>query len=152
MKPDFPFGHPLDEWVVVGKELLRRNPDATLWDLVCVMYKYKTGCVVPEMPSELDVVNEHMLGHSSHTIAKILGTDTETVTAILKSLGYLPFRADLPHSVHVVNISVNVSSAKATAKLYGMTEHMVARVVDEYNIWLAHYLDTTCSWRNYGTG
>lgn len=153
MRTDFPFEHPLDEWVIVGKELLERDPDATLWDLLCVMYKYKTGCDVPEMPNEYDVVNKHMLGRCSSTIAKELETDIGSVANILTSMGYTPFRADLPCSVHTISLTLTVggSSVSGAAKLYGMTEHMVNRTVDEYNIWLAHYLDTTCSWRDRGT-
>jgi len=151
MKTDFPFEHPLDEWVIVGKELLERDPEATLWDLLCVMYKYKTGCDVPEMPDEYDVVNGHMLGYSSHTIAKCYGSDADTIISILKSMGYKPFRADLPYSVHTISLTVSGSSVKETAKLYGMTEHMVNRALDEYGIWLSHYLDKTCSWRDHGT-
>jgi len=151
MRTDFPFEHPLDEWVIVGKELLDRDPDATLWDLLCVMYKYKTGCDVPEMPSEESVIDHHLSGQCSSTIAKELETDTETVVNILKSVGYTPFRADLPYSAHTIRLTVNGSSVKEAAKLYNMTRHMVNRALDEYSIWLTHYLEMTGNWRDHGT-
>lgn len=42
------FEDPYMEWVVVAEELMRVNPEATMWDLMAIMWKYKTGTDVPE--------------------------------------------------------------------------------------------------------
>ena len=34
----------LEELVIIGKELLRRNPEATLGDLLKLYFEFTTGC------------------------------------------------------------------------------------------------------------
>ena len=93
---------PYAEWAVVGRELLSRDPYATLWDLIKVMYTYKTGCTVPEMPEEDDVVDCHYFGYTTEAIAAELESDKETVSIILKSAGFCPFTKPLPATLKAI--------------------------------------------------
>lgn len=37
------FNEPLDEWVYWARELMAYQPEATFWDLLCLMFYIKTG-------------------------------------------------------------------------------------------------------------
>lgn len=113
---------PYAEWVVIGRELVRKNPESTLWDLLCIMYAYKTGHSVPEMPEEEDVLDCHYLGHTTEGIARVLESDKETISIILKSAGFCPFTKPLPA---VLKAIVDYP------QLYPVTPHIMKKVISE---------------------
>jgi len=83
---------PYEEWVVVGRKLLEFNPEATMWDLITLMYEHKTGCEMIDIPNESEIVNRHMQGQTKGQIAKALNCTTMEVGQILESIGFKGFR------------------------------------------------------------
>lgn len=86
------FCSPYEEWTIVAAELVREDPEATMWDLIKCMYEYKTGCELGTFPDERRVVEMHMDGFSKSEIAEELGCDTLAVGDILASMGFTGFR------------------------------------------------------------
>jgi len=79
------FADPYREWVVVAEFLLALDRDATMFDLIKVMYEWKTSCPFPEMPDEDVVLSLFDSGMSPVNIARNLDTESGVVRAILES-------------------------------------------------------------------
>lgn len=126
----------MDEFIIVGKKLYQLNPEATLWNLLVVMYEYKTGCKFPELPDEDDVLYCYFNGLSARSIAKRLNTDAETVITILKSIGFTPHRNDLPCTVEQIFDLLQGLSVKETAKATKVSTKIIERILDEFEAWI----------------
>lgn len=129
------FDDPYREWAVVAEELMEQNPDATMWDLIEVMYEYKTGASIPEFPGENAIVELHMLGMSAKNIADKLETRSEVIADVLRSIGFAPFRYDLPVSVTSVGLTAKDHDAKEIAGIWGITVGLVDKLLTEYGVW-----------------
>ena len=123
------FESPLDEWYVVAKELVRRDEDATLWDLIAIMYEYKTGCNVPDFPEESRVIGLHMHGWPKVRIANKLDCDTGTVNFILDSAGFKGFRKEPEYSPFEIEDMLNDDCARD--KLNTMSNYLFNRCLGE---------------------
>ncbi len=85
----------LGEWVYYGKLLLKMLPDATLWDLLKVMYTVKTKNTFPiNDPDDVlnKMVNLHMEGWPTRMMSKALGINAEHIYTYLVSMGFTPWR------------------------------------------------------------
>jgi hypothetical protein len=126
------FESPIDEWVVVARELYRQDKEATMWDLTKIMYEYKTGCDFPEITPEEDIVNLHIQGYSKSAIAKELDTTTGEVSDILGSIGFSGFRSAPEYSPKQVG-EFFIEEKGSEPEL---SRYMQEKCLDEYMIYL----------------
>lgn len=132
------FDDPYREWAVVAEELMERNPDATMWDLMKIMWKYKTGSTIPEAPDENAIVVLHMLGMSAMNIAGKLETNSQIVADVLRSIGFTPFRHDLVVSVTSIGLQAEDNDIKEIARIYGISVDLVDKLLTEYGVWVLY--------------
>lgn len=126
------FSDPYHEWAVVAKELVRKNEEATMWDLFKVMYEYKTGCEMIEFPDEEEVIYYHMCGMSKRKIAEEVNSSIETVDYILRQNGFIPLRKSLDLSMFEVGEFFETGCGEPPTDL---SRHMKEKCIGEYATW-----------------
>lgn len=124
-------------WYNVAKILVDRDPDATFWDLFKTMYELKTGSKVPDFPDEDEVISLHMEGKSSKTIGEMFDEPSANISAILESVGFRPWKNDLPHDVHTIHSAVKEHGVYKAAKNLGITAYIANRAFEEGEKWAA---------------
>jgi len=124
------FADPYEEWYVVAKELVRKDKEATLWDLIELMYKYKTGCEVPEFPEEEEIINLHLNGHTKTDIADKLDCDVCMIHSILTERGFKAFRKAPKYSP--LDVAERVKDGKGLNK---MSNYLINRCLDEVGVY-----------------
>lgn len=133
------FSDPFMEWVVVAEHMAKQDEDATLFDLIKVMYEYKTGCDFPEMPDEETTVELHLEGHSKREIADELSCSLDTVDDILSSIGFTPFKTSLGLDVFSIKDFLENNTYDSLEESYGVSYYMANKALDELSVWGVKY-------------
>ena len=127
------FVDPYEEWYIVAKELVRRDKDATLWDLIKCMYEYKTSCEIPDFPDENKVIGLHMRGWPKVKIAEELSCKTNTINFILDNMGFKGFRKEPKYSPFEVEDMLSDECAKN--ELDSMSSYLFSRCLEELKVY-----------------
>lgn len=83
------------ELSIIAEELVRRDPKASLADLLVLYFGYITGAnydgTLGLPPSDEEVVRLHLLGNRPDQIAKTLDDYSDYIRWLLVQYGFLPF-------------------------------------------------------------
>lgn len=120
----------------LAAELLRNDPDASLWDFLCLWYEYLHGNFpVTETDEEVvKIVYFHLSGLSPTVISKTLDINQGNVVAYLKSMGFRPWTSKhqgMP-TVKIYEDWVHTQDVKLICENYKITKHTFNKIVDEF--------------------
>lgn len=121
---------------MLARELLKNNPDATLWDFLRVWYEYLHGNFpVNETDEDIThIIYFHLSGKSPKLIAKILDINQSNVVAYLKSMGFRPWTSrhqDIP-MLKVYEDLVYSGDPELICKKYNISRHVADKIGQEF--------------------
>lgn len=118
-------------------ELLKANPNATLWDFLHVWYEFLHGSFpVTETDDDIvELIYLHLSGYSPGAIAKALDIERGNVVAYLKSMEFRPWTykaKDLP-MLKIYSDWQTAQDSKMIMDLYGVSKHMFDKIIAEFS-------------------
>lgn len=123
---------------VLARELLKNDPNATLWDFLRVWYEYLHGNFpVNETDEDIThIIYLHLSGKSPKLIAKTLDINQNNVVAYLKSMGFRLWTSkhqDVP-MLKVYEDLVWSGDPGAVCKMYSISRHIADKIGKEFEV------------------